>query len=70
MPQGELEQLWKRITAPTCLVYGEESWATNPEKDGRIAHFSTASVRSFSNAGHWVHHDRYDDFLKLLQDFL
>jgi len=70
MPHAELRQLWQRITAPTCLVYGNESWATNPEKDGRLSHFSTAHVRAFSEAGHWVHHDRYESFLKLLREFL
>ena len=27
---------------PTLLLYGADSWASNPAKDGRIAHFNTA----------------------------
>ncbi len=68
--QSELHQLWGRITCPTLLVYGKESWASNPEDDGRIAHFNTAKVVTFEKAGHWVHHDRLDDFLALMRDFL
>ena len=68
--QSELHQLWGRITCPTLLVYGKESWASNPEEDGRFKHFNTAKVVTFEKAGHWVHHDRLDDFLALMRDFL
>ena len=70
MTQAEVEQLWSRITCPTLLVYGNESWASNPEKDGRIRHFHNARVVAFSGAGHWVHHDRLDAFLAEVRDFL
>ena len=59
----ELHGLWRRIACPTLLVYGKESWASNPEEDGRIAHFANARVVSYDRAGHWVHHDRLDAFL-------
>jgi pimeloyl-ACP methyl ester carboxylesterase len=70
MTQAEVEELWGRITCPTLLVYGKESWASNPLEDGRIAHFRTAEVVSFDHAGHWVHHDRLDDFTATVQRFL
>jgi len=66
----ESAELWSRITCPTLLVYGEESWASNPEKDGRIRHFQNARVESFKGAGHWVHHDKLEEFLELARDFL
>ena len=52
-----------QITCPTLLVYGAESWASNPAVDGRIAAFGNARVELFERAGHWVHHDRTDDFV-------
>jgi pimeloyl-ACP methyl ester carboxylesterase len=70
MTQTETEALWGRIACPTLLVYGKESWASNPEQDGRIGHFKDARVVSFEGAGHWVHHDRLDGFLDLLRGFL
>ena len=70
MTQGEIEQLWSRISCPTLLVYGKESWAQNPEKDGRMRHFQNARVVSVEGAGHWVHHDKLEVFLRLLRDFL
>ncbi len=70
MPQAEIEQLWTGISCPTLLVYGKESWAANPETDGRLRHFRHAHVVSFDGAGHWVHHDRLDAFLDLVRGFL
>jgi pimeloyl-ACP methyl ester carboxylesterase len=70
MTTGEIELLWSRIACPTLLVYGAESWASNPGKDGRLRHFRTAEVASVPGAGHWVHHDRLDVFLAELRRFL
>jgi pimeloyl-ACP methyl ester carboxylesterase len=70
MPDGALEQLWGRIRCPTLLVYGAESWSSNPLDDGRAAHFKNAQVALFENAGHWVHHDQLDKFLALVRSFL
>jgi pimeloyl-ACP methyl ester carboxylesterase len=70
MAVGEVEHLWSRILCPTLLVYGKESWASNPAEDGRAAHFRNAEIVSFERAGHWVHHDRLDAFLERVEAFL
>ena len=70
MSRAETEALWAAIACPTLLVYGRESWATNPEDDGRIRHFAHARMALFEGAGHWVHHDRLDAFLGEMQGFL
>lgn len=70
MPQADIERLWNRINCPTLLVYGKQSWASNPEEDGRARHFRNAQVVTVEGAGHWVHHDQFETFLQLLQDFL
>ena len=66
----EMKTVWGAITCPTLLLYGADSWASNPEKDGRIAYFNTARVLEFENAGHWLHHDQFDRFIATLRDFL
>jgi len=63
LPVGDIARLWGRIQCPTMLVVGNESWASNPEEDGRAAHFSNAEVVAFDEAGHWVHHDQLAGFL-------
>lgn len=70
IPQADIEALWAAITCPTLLCYGEDSWASNPEKDGRAKHFKDARVMVFKDAAHWVHHDQFTAFMATLRDFL
>ncbi len=64
------QELWSRITCPTLLFRGTESWASDPEADGRASHFQNVRVENVSGAGHWVHHDQLDEFLRLTREFL
>ncbi|QUT06339.1 alpha/beta hydrolase [Sphingobium phenoxybenzoativorans] len=64
------QALWGRITCDTLLVYGKQSWATNPADDGRLNWFNNARVSLYDNAGHWVHHDRHDAFVAEIRAFL
>ena len=68
--QQDVEALWSAISCPTLLCYGENSWASNPEKDGRAQHFKTAQILTFKDAAHWVHHDQFDRFMAELGTFL
>ena len=70
MPQEDLEQLWANIACPTLLLYGEKSWASNPAEDGRLRHFRNAEVKLYKDAGHWLHHDKFDEFVADLKAFL
>ena len=63
-------ELWAAIDCPTLLVHGTDSWAVDPRTDGRADHFRDVRVEEFENAGHWVHHDQLDGFLKLVREFL
>jgi pimeloyl-ACP methyl ester carboxylesterase len=70
MTDADVTQLWGRIACPTLLVYGKESWASNPLEDGRADHFRTARIVAFEKAGHWVHHDQLDAFIDTVRSFL
>ena len=70
MPREDLLALWHAITCPVLMLYGEKSWASNPEKDGRIEHFPTAKVIEYENAGHWLHHDQFERFMADVKAFL
>jgi pimeloyl-ACP methyl ester carboxylesterase len=69
MRSADIEALWARIACPTLLIYGRESWASNPAEDGRAQHFRSAEIVAIDGAGHWVHHDRLDTFLALTRRF-
>jgi pimeloyl-ACP methyl ester carboxylesterase len=66
----EMKELWGNIACPILLVNGKESWASNPQKDGRMDAFKDARSVEFEDAGHWVHHDQLDAFLKTVRAFL
>jgi pimeloyl-ACP methyl ester carboxylesterase len=70
MQGRDIQLLWSRITCPTLLLYGKESQAGDPAEDGRARHFRNVRVAGIDRAGHWLHHDRLDDFLRILRDFL
>ena len=66
----EMKALWSRISCPTLLMRGTQSWASDPEKDGRIASFQDARLANIEGAGHWVHHDQPVEFLRVVREFL
>jgi pimeloyl-ACP methyl ester carboxylesterase len=68
--RDEIRALWQAITCPTLLIYGAQSWASNPGADGRAAHFPNAAVQSIEGAAHWVHHDQLEAFLGAVEPFL
>ena len=70
LPFEQIIELWSAITCPTLLLYGADSWASNPAKDGRIQHFRNAEVIEFENAGHWLHHDQFGRFMATVRAFL
>lgn len=70
MAVAEVEHLWSRISCPSLLVYGSESGASNPSVDGRARHLQNATVVSIDGAGHWVHHDQFEEFYALASTFI
>jgi pimeloyl-ACP methyl ester carboxylesterase len=66
----EMKSIWGRISCPTLLVRGSESWASDPEEDGRMEFFQNARAINIDGAGHWVHHDQLDEFLRIARAFL
>lgn len=66
----EARSIWGRITSPTLLLRGTESWAPDPMEDGRASAFQHARCVNIPRAGHWVHHDQLDEFLRVVRAFL
>ena len=70
MRARDIQELWSRINCPTLLLYGKESKSGNPADDGRSAPFRYATIVGIDGAGHWLHHDRLDEFLRVIREFL
>lgn len=62
--------VWSEVATPTLLCWGAHSWTTNPATDGRADCFRDHRMAVFENAGHWIHHDQFDDLIAALRDFL
>lgn len=59
-----------QITSPTLLFWGLESFAPIPENDPRVKAIRNCRLVKVDKAGHWVHHDRLELFLKETKAFL
>jgi pimeloyl-ACP methyl ester carboxylesterase len=70
MSGRDIRLLWSRIDCPTLLLYGKESRSGNPAEDGRIEPFRHARVVGVDGAGHWLHHDRLAEFLRIVREVL
>lgn len=66
----DAQEIMRRITAPTLLFWGMESWAVDPETDGRAHAISNHRLVKVPRAGHWLHHDQLDIFLGETERFL
>jgi pimeloyl-ACP methyl ester carboxylesterase len=66
----DARELWQQITCPVLLLRGLDSWASDPEKDGRASAFRNYRLVNVPKAGHWVHHDQLAVFLRAVREFL
>lgn len=66
----EAREILSHIECPTLLFWGMESWAADPERDGRAAVIKNHRLVKVPKAGHWVHHDQLDVFLSESRKFL
>jgi pimeloyl-ACP methyl ester carboxylesterase len=63
-------ELFGQITAPTLIFWGMESFAPVPENDPRVKAIRNGRMIKVPKAGHWVHHDQLELFLKETTEFL
>ena len=59
-----------KISCPVLLFWGMDSWAVDPETDGRAQVIKNYRLVKVPKAGHWVHHDQLDLFLRETRKFL
>ena len=65
----EARSIWQRIACPTLLLRGTESWSADPMQDGRASAFQQVRCVNVARAGHWVHHDQLEEFLRVVRAF-
>ena len=66
----DAREIWNQIRCPVLLVRGGESFAKDPEADGKASAFHVYRSVKIDGAGHWVHHDQLESFMAQLNPFL
>jgi pimeloyl-ACP methyl ester carboxylesterase len=66
----DFAEIMGQITCPVMLFWGMESWAPDPESDGRAQAINNRRIVKVPDAGHWVHHDQLELFLAKTLAFL
>jgi pimeloyl-ACP methyl ester carboxylesterase len=67
---SDTAELYGQITSPTLLFWGLESFAPIPLNDPRVTALRNCQLVEVPKAGHWVHHDQLNLFLKETTEFL
>jgi pimeloyl-ACP methyl ester carboxylesterase len=67
---AETSDVWRNIACPTLIFWAAKSFTVNPIADGRTDLIRSSRTVVYENAGHWLHHERFDDFLAELRAFL
>ena len=63
-------ELFGQITCPSLLFWGLQSFLPVPESDPRLLAIRNCRLVKVPDAGHWVHHDQLELFLRETTIFL
>ena len=69
-PDDEMRRFFGNIVAPVLLVRGDESDRGEREQEAWAREFPNARSLILPGAGHWLQHERPEELLAILQDFL
>jgi pimeloyl-ACP methyl ester carboxylesterase len=63
-------ELLRNIRCPTLMFWGRQSFARDPETDPLAQQVKNRQIVKVDNAGHWLHHDQLEIFLRETKKFL
>jgi pimeloyl-ACP methyl ester carboxylesterase len=67
---ADTADVWNSLACPTLIFWGAKSFTVDPIADGRAALVRDGRTVVYEDAGHWPHHERFDDFCAELRAFL
>jgi pimeloyl-ACP methyl ester carboxylesterase len=70
MNYEDLTQLWEKIDCPTLLLNAKQGFEHRTGQDGSLKHFKQGNVVDIDQAGHWLHHDQFDQFIDESRRFM
>jgi pimeloyl-ACP methyl ester carboxylesterase len=66
----EAAEILRQIACPTLLFWGRQSFAKDPDTDPLAQEIPNHRVVKVDQAGHWLHHDQLEIFLRETRKFL
>jgi pimeloyl-ACP methyl ester carboxylesterase len=66
----DAREVFRRIACPALLFWGRASFARDPELTGEAGAIRDHRVVRVDQAGHWLHHDQLEVFLRETKRFL
>jgi pimeloyl-ACP methyl ester carboxylesterase len=66
----DLRGFLSAIACPTLLFWGRQSFARDPEIDPQAQAIPHRKIVKVDQAGHWLHHDQLETFLRETRAFL
>lgn len=70
MSYKDLSQIWQKIDCPTLLLNAKQGFEHRTGQDDTLQYFRHGQVVDIDQAGHWLHHDQFDEFIAQAQNFL
>lgn len=66
----DVQALWSRIECPTLFINARQGFPHRIGQDDTLQYFANAREVVIENAGHWLHHDRFEDVRAVIEEFL
>ena len=70
MNKADINQLWQQITCPTLLLNAKQGFEHRTGQDDSMQFFHHGRLKELDNAGHWLHHDQFDEYIEIVTAFL
>lgn len=66
----DIKTVWRQISCPTLLINGKQGFPHRTGQGETLECFNGAELVDIEDAGHWVHHDQFDEVMAHLMPFL
>ncbi|MFX1549049.1 MAG: alpha/beta fold hydrolase, partial [Promethearchaeota archaeon] len=63
-------EIFPKVKAPTLLLISEKGIVKRSEAEQYITEFGNAKYEFIENAGHHIHRENFEAFMKIVQEFL
>ena len=70
MPFSDVAALWQKIDCPVLLINATDGYSHRIGQAGTLQYFPNAELVHIDHAGHWVHHDQFDQFIDVVRTFM